>query len=144
VQLRIYVPVALACAFWLLPLTAAVWLGQKYGFYEEGLESADSVPLLGIPIFMIALTVALGWLAKRQRLTGLALSMASAAALLGPLLVSDLGARRLTDEQPLSITRPHDFPVGFRVSALRSALSHRRIFASATANGSSQFLRERG
>jgi hypothetical protein len=72
--------VAIGTLCWLLPFAAAAWLVQKYGLHEQGVGMADSLPLLGIPLSMIALTVALGWLANRHRLSSYAIPIASAAS----------------------------------------------------------------
>lgn len=70
--------VALGCAFWLLPLSLLGGLAYRhgtpedwYGFYYEGAGfSYDLLLLFGIPLLMLALTMWLGWRAKRGRLAG--------------------------------------------------------------------------
>jgi hypothetical protein len=80
--------IALGCAFWLLPLTGLVTLTlihgtpeNGYGFHYEGRGfSYDLLVLFTIPLVMLALTILLGWLAKRGGLTATAIATSSVLA----------------------------------------------------------------
>lgn len=69
------------CIFWLVPLVAAIRLFWQLGFYEDGFGfNYESLPLLGIPIFMIATTLVLARLASRRPLPGIATVVSSSIA----------------------------------------------------------------
>jgi hypothetical protein len=68
---RAYILPALGCLFWLVPLVQAIRIFWRYGFYQDDyVFNTDSLPLLGIPLIMIGLAVALGYLARTRPLPG--------------------------------------------------------------------------
>lgn len=86
--------VAVGCAFWLLPLT---WLltmtlahgtpENGYGFHYQGSGFSYALLLLfKIPLFMLALTTWLGWLARRGSLTETMTVTSSVLAVLAGVL----------------------------------------------------------
>ena len=72
---------ALCCRFWLVPLAQAVRIFWRFGFYQEDYGfNIDSLPLLGIPLVMIGLTVALGQPARTRPLPGVVIVGSSTIA----------------------------------------------------------------
>ena len=72
--MKIVVFTALGCLFWLIPLAAATRIFWRIGFYEHGFGfNYDSLPLIGLPICMIAVTLLLAYRAKRRPLSGVAI-----------------------------------------------------------------------
>ena len=80
--MKVYTLVVCGSAFWLFLLSLAVLMIQKFGFYDgETGFVMDSVLLLAIPTAMMALTIAIGWFAKRRTLSKTAILASSVAAI---------------------------------------------------------------
>jgi len=79
--MKTYILSALGCIFWLAPLVVAASLFWRFGFYEDGFGfNYDSLPLLGIPLVMIGLTLILTRMARRQPLPGIVIVGSSSLA----------------------------------------------------------------
>jgi uncharacterized membrane protein len=79
--MRAFILSALGCLFWLVPLAQAASVLSQFGFYQDSHGfNTDSLPLLGIPLMMICLTVALCHLARTRPLPGVVIVASSTIA----------------------------------------------------------------
>ena len=79
--MKTYILSVLGCMFWLAPLILATSLFWRFGFYEESFGfDYDSLPLLGIPLSMIGLTLILARVARRRPLPGIVIVGCSSLA----------------------------------------------------------------
>jgi hypothetical protein len=79
--MRTYILTAFGLIFWLAPLVLATAMFWQHGFYEEGFGFYyDSLPLLGVPLLMIGLTIILTRVASQRPLPGIVIVACSSLA----------------------------------------------------------------
>lgn len=85
--MKAYILSALGCTFWFAPLVLATSLFWRFGFYEDGFGfNYDSLPLLGIPLSMIGLTLILTSAASRRPLSGVVIVGCSSLAFIAAFI----------------------------------------------------------
>ena len=92
--MKTYILTALGCLFWLAPLLLALSFFQRFGFSEDGVGfNYDSLPLLGIPLSMIGLTLILARAARRRLLPGSVIVGSSSLAFIAAFFWSGIWAQ---------------------------------------------------